>query len=82
MSSLDFDDFRRHVNSAITKLETSLVDHLSSNMEDMDTKVNHVKKLVETKLRDIDHLHQERIRYTDSKIQEAVEEMRYNQNER
>jgi len=51
-------------------------------MEDMDTKVNHVKKLVETKLRDIDNLHQERIRYSDSKIQEAIEEMRYNQYEK
>lgn len=51
-------------------------------MEDMDTKVNHVKKLVETKLRDIDHLHQDRIRYTDSKIQEAIEELRYSQNEK
>lgn len=62
VSNLDFDDFRTHINSAISKLEKNLVDHLESNMEDMDTKVNHVKKLVESKMRDIDHLHQERIR--------------------
>lgn len=46
----------------MSKLEKNLVDHLESNMEDMDTKVSHVKKLVESKIRDIDHLQQERIR--------------------
>jgi hypothetical protein len=56
LSKLDFDDFRKHVNSVISKLEKNLVDHLESNMEDMDTKVSHVKKLVESKIRDIDHL--------------------------
>lgn len=32
VSNLDFDDFRTHINSAISKLEKNLVDHLESNI--------------------------------------------------
>jgi len=82
VSLIEFEDYKTQNKKQLSNLETKTREDLTNHMDDFDTKFAALKRTIDSRMRDMEVLSEEKMKTVERKLFETVSERSYAQHER